>query len=428
MTTDGAAAAVGRRTGRRMVIASLTTTIAANLPIFLLGGLAVQMQDELDFGTAALGLCVGVFYGIGAVTSVHTGRLAERVGAERSLRLAAAMSGVVQLLIASTARSIGTVLVLMMVGGLANAWAQPASNVLIAREVPPSRLGLALGLQKSAIPAAALLGGLAVPAVALTVGWRWAFVAGAALAFASALQVPPAAEPDGSRGTRRREGTPEVPARHLLLLAVGVGFGSSASNSLSAFLVLSGVEAGLGEGQAGIMLTVGSIAGLAVRLLVGARADRYPGTALTAMASMFAVASVSFVLIATEVQALFVLGTPLAFATAYAWPGLFHLAVVRSNPSAPGAATGLAMTGTLSGAVLGPIVFGAIVASGSYTAAWLTGAGFLVAAAVIVGFCTRLIHDARLPGTDDLDTGAGHLVGRREEREIELFGEHQRRP
>lgn len=377
-----------------MVVASLTTTIAANLPIFLLGGLAVQMQAELGYGTAALGLSVGAFYGVGALSSVWTGKLAERVGAERSLRFAAAMSGAVQLAIAGFAHSITTILVLMVVGGLANAWAQPASNVLIAREVPPDRLGIALGLQKSSIPAAALLGGLAVPLIALTVGWRWAFVAGAVFAAVSALQVP-AANAGATRGTRRRsEGKTDVPARSLAFLAVGVGFGSAASNALSAFLVLSGVRAGFGEGQAGLMLTVGSIAGLGVRLLVGARADRYPGTALTAMASMFAIASVSFVLLAAESRLLFLIGTPLAFATAYAWPGLFHLAVVRSNPSAPGAATGLAMTGTLTGAVLGPIAFGAIVGSGSYTAAWLTGAAFLVAAAVIVGICTRLIHDA----------------------------------
>ena len=394
-----------------MVAASLTTTIAANLPVFLLGGLAVQMQDELGYGTTALGLSVGAFYGVGAVSSVWTGRLAERVGAERSLRFAAAMSGAVQALIAVLAHSITTILVLMVIGGVANAWAQPASNVLIAREVPPSRLGLALGLQKSSIPAAALLGGLAVPLIALTVGWRWAFVAGAVLSIASALQVPGAASAAGSSRGRRREGTPDVPTRHLALLAVGVGLGSSASNALSAFLVLSGVRAGLGEGQAGLMLTLGSIAGMGVRLLVGARADRYPGTALTAMASMFAVASVSFVMLATEVELLFLVGTPLAFATAYAWPGLFHLAVVRSNPSAPGAATGLAMTGTLTGAVLGPIVFGVIVGGGSYTAAWLTGAAFLVAAAVIVAICTRLIHDAHVSPTITSAAGAAGTAG-----------------
>jgi MFS family permease len=339
---------------------------------------------------------VGAFYAAGAVSSAFTGRLAERVGPERSLRWAATISGILQLIIAGVAPGIGPLVALLAVAGLANAWAQPASNVVLARVVPRERLGVALGVQKSAIPAAALLGGLAVPAIALTVGWRWAFVAGAAFAFASAAQVPRTG-PRLGHAIERREGRPDVPTRHLLLLAIGVGFGSSASGALSAFLVLSGVAAGLSEAVSGLLLTVGSLAGIGVRLLVGARADRYPGRTLAAMAVMFGIASLSFVLLATGEEALFFVATPLAFATAYAWPGLFHLAVVRTNPSAPGAATGIAMTGTLSGAVAGPVIFGAIAGQGSYGAAWLLGAGFLVAAALVVGLSSRLIREPASP-------------------------------
>jgi MFS family permease len=378
---------------RRTLAATLTTTIGANLPAFLLGGLAVQMQEDLHFGPTGVGVGVGAFYAAGAISSALTGRVVERAGAERSLRGAAFLSGCVQLSIAAFGSSITLVVAMLAVGGLANAWAQPASNVLLARVVPRARLGVALGVQKSAIPASALLGGLAVPAFALTVGWRWAFVAGAAFAFASAAQVPGARSGAVARIGHRPEGKPDVPTKHLLFLAAGVGLGSSASNSLSAFLVLSGVAAGLSEGTSGLLLTFGSVAGIGVRLLVGSRADRYPGHTLIVMAAMFAVASTSFVLLATGVEALFVLATPIAFATAYAWPGLFHLAVVRTNPSAPGAATGLTMTGTLAGAVAGPVIFGAIATHGSYAAAWLVATAFLLGAAVIVGLSSRLIRE-----------------------------------
>lgn len=378
---------------RRTLAATLTTTIGANLPAFLLGGLAVQMQAELHFGPTGVGVGVGAFYATGAVSSALTGRVVERVGPERSLRWAAVMSGLVQLAIAGFGTSIGLIVGLLAVGGLANAWAQPASNVLLARVVAPGRLGVALGVQKSAIPASALLGGLAVPAIALTVGWRWAFVAGAVFAFSSAVQVPSAPSATVARPGHRREGRPDVPTRHLLFLAAGVGLGSSASNSLSAFLVLSGVAAGLSEGTAGLLLTAGSVAGIGVRLLVGSRADRHPGRTLAVMAAMFAVASSSFALLASGVEVLFLLATPLAFATAYAWPGLFHLAVVRTNPSAPGAATGLTMTGTLAGAVAGPVLFGTIATHGSYAAAWLMATAFLLGAALIVGLSSRLIPE-----------------------------------
>ena len=89
--------------------------------------------------------------------------LVERFGAAASLRWAAAMSGAVQLAIAVGARSFPMLVALMVAGGFANAWAQPASNVYLVRLVSPERLGFALGVQKSGLPFAALLGGLAVP-------------------------------------------------------------------------------------------------------------------------------------------------------------------------------------------------------------------------------------------------------------------------
>jgi MFS family permease len=314
----------------------------------------------------------------------------------------------VQLVIAGFAESIALVIAVFTVAGFANAWAQPASNVLITRVVPPARLGVALGLQKSAIPAAALLGGLAVPAIALTVGWRWAFVAGAAFAVASAVHVPAPRRTATAATTRRREGRPDVPTRHLAVLAAGVGFGSAASNALSAFLVVSGVRAGLSEGLAGMLLTLGSLAGVGVRLLVGARADKRPGRTLPAMVTMFVLASGAFVLLSTEVELLYLVGTPIAFATAYAWPGLFQLAVVRSNPSAPGTATGIAMTGTLSGAVAGPVVFGLVASTGNYTAAF--GAGFLLAAATIVYVASGLITEPSAPPAPAFTTSSPDLT------------------
>ena len=173
------------------------------------------------------------------------------MGAQRSLRGAAVLSAAAQLTIAAAVHDLWLLVVLLAIGGLANSWAQPASNVYLARIVPQERLGLALGIQKSAIPAAALVGGLAVP-IARDTGWRWAFVAGAVFALLAAWQVPK--EPTSDGATRRRAvaaaGRPDVATRTLVLLAVGVGFGSSASNSLSAFLVRGGVEADLGESGA----------------------------------------------------------------------------------------------------------------------------------------------------------------------------------
>lgn len=380
----------------RALTSSLTATIACNLPVFLTGSLAVQMQADLNFGDARLGVVVGLFYAVGALVSSRAGHIVERLGAQRSLRIATLIAAAGQLGIATVARSSTGLLVLMLVGGIANSWSQPASNVFLARAVPRHRLGLAFGVQKSAIPAAALLGGLAVPSFQ-AVGWRWAFVVGAVFALVAAWQVPAEGTPVSAAARRSKAARPDVPVSALTTLAVGVGLGAAASNSLSAFLVRGGVEADLSENAAALLLVVGSILGIAVRLAFGIRADRNPRHTLPFISALFALASCSFVLLALETDWLFVVATPVAFATAYAWPGLFHLAVVRANPSAPGAATGIAMTGTLGGSVLGPLVFGILAEATSFTVAWSFGAGLLVAASVIVALAGRHIADAPAP-------------------------------
>ena len=47
------------------------------------------------------------------------------------------------------------------------------------------------------------------------------------------------------------------------------------------------------------------------------------------------------------------------------------LAIARSNPNAPAAASGIVSAGMLAGAVVGPLVFG-FIARSDYAVAWLT--------------------------------------------------------
>ena len=51
---------------------AIATTVASVLPVFLVGGLAVQMGDDLGFSPAGLGLAVSVYFGISALASVPT--------------------------------------------------------------------------------------------------------------------------------------------------------------------------------------------------------------------------------------------------------------------------------------------------------------------------------------------------------------------
>jgi cyanate permease len=97
---------------------------------------------------------------------------------------------------------------------------------------------------------------------------------------------------------------------------------------------------------------------------------------------------------------------PLAMVTAWGWLGLLDLAVVRANPGAPAAATGITQTGGYIGAGTGPLVFGFLAHSVSYQAAWAAVAvAMCLAAACMLGAQRQLRRDTNV--VTGVVTGAG---------------------
>jgi MFS family permease len=364
------------------------------LPGFLTGGVSVQLRADLDFGESRLGLAVGAFFAAAALSSAVLGRTAERLGPTQSMRASATLSAVALVGVAAGARSYPTLLLWLALGGVANALAQPAANLFIARTVEAERLGMAFAVKQSGIPAATLLGGLAVPSFALTVGWRWAFVAGAVLPLLGGLTIPHTGTPRPPK--HERPPRTRVPQPPLVVLGIGIGFGAASAGTHGAFLVNAAVAADIAEGPAGLLVSVGSAIGIAVRLYAGSRADRRDGGHLRVVSLMLVAGSVAYLLYATQVGGLLVLATPLAFGAGWGWPGLFNLAIVRAHPEAPGAASGITQTGTYFGAVAGPVVFGAVVEAASYRAAWLLAAAFALAGAATIAAGRSMLRRRRV--------------------------------
>jgi len=384
----------------RPILMAVAVATAGMLPPFLTGGLAVQVRADMDFGPGALGLAVAAFFATASLASAVMGKLVERIGAHRGMRLAVSGSAVSLLGIATLAGSWGGLVACLVLGGLANAVSHPATHLSLAREVPSNRQGLSFGIKQSAIPAATLLAGLAVPAIAVTLGWRWAFAGGAVLAVAVALMVP--AETAKTAGVvHRAKETRAGDARplSLVLLAFGIGLGSIAATPLGTFLVESSVAAGLRVETAGLLLAFGSACGICVRVIFGRLADGMSGGRLRLVAAMLCVGTAGFVLLATGAGPLLVVGTVLGFGAGWGWPGLFNFAIVRTSPGSPAAATGITQTGASGGAALGPLLFGFVVEVSSYSTAWLVCGGMaLVAAAAILAGRARVLRERAAPG------------------------------
>jgi MFS family permease len=373
-----------------MLIAVAVAT-AGVAPAFLLGGLVVQVRGELEFGQGAFGLAVAIFFAASSLASVVFGRVVQRIGSHTGMRLAAICGAAALFGICFFAVSWITLVVFLVLGGFANAVGQPATNLSLAREVPDNHQGLSFGVKQSAIPTATLLAGLAVPLVALTIGWRFVFLGAAVLALLVAYLVPPGRDvvaPSKDRGPS------DARTASLVLLAVGIGLGSTAATPLGAFVVESSVASGMREGTAGLLLALGSAANILVRVVFGSLADGMSGGRLRIAAAMLALGTAGFVMLGTGSGALLVVGTLIAFAAGWGWPGLFNFAIVKSSPAAPAAATGITQTGASAGAAIGPLIFGLVAEASGYEMAWLLCGvlAFLAALAILLGR-SRVLRD-----------------------------------
>lgn len=367
----------------RSAAAAAGAVAAGSLPVYLVGALFVQIGAELGFGVAMLGVLVGAYRGSVAVFAVPFGRIADRIRTDRALRLSLLLSVLTLVLCATVARSYAVMFLLLVLSGLAYALGQTAVNVFLAAAVAPGRQGMAVGVKQSAVPVSGLLAGVGVPALALTLGWRSAFWAAAALALAVVPLVPrvapPPARTGGAAGGRR--GAVTAPT---LVLGAALALGIAAGATGTAFLVDAGVTAGFAPGTAGLILAVVSGGSIAVRIGTGVLVDRIGIEPLRLVLALLTAGAAGYALMATGGRAAFVAGAVLALMLGWGYNGLFWLAVIRSTPGSTGASTGVILPMGMAGGVVGPLVAGRLVESFSYAAAWSLVGVLLLAAAVLV--------------------------------------------
>lgn len=384
---------MSEQTALRVGVGAVAITTSTVLPVFLLGALSVQVGDELGFDPAALGLVVAAYFGVSALVSLPIGRLVERWGSARTSRVAVVGAAVFLLLTALLARSYASLVAILLCGAWCNVMGQLSSNLTLARAMPPARMGLSFGVKQASVPLATLLAGAAVPAVALTVGWRWAYVIAGVLALSALALAPRGSEP----GPRDGAGTADRATGALAVIGAAAGFGAAAATGLGIFLVASAVEQGVDPGTAGLVLTLGSVVGLAMRMLHGWLADRRVGGHVAVVAGCLLLGAVGLFLLAVPGPIALVVGTVLGFGLGWSWPGLLQFAVVRLNPEAPAAATAIVQVGVYAGGFIGPIGFGFLAATESFTTAWLAAATAMLLAGggVLVGRRMLVRHRSR---------------------------------
>lgn len=372
-----ASRAVPIRSSRFLFPTVLASTMgAATFALTCYAVLAAELIDEFDVERWQIGALVTAMSLGGAVMSPRVGSIADAMGAKRAASTTIAL-GVAALVGLAIAPRYWLIVVAALVGGIAQAMANPATNKLIALHVAPGRRGVITGIKQSGVTAASALGGLLLPLVTVAAGWRWAvglFAVIAAGGWALSLLVRPDPADDAPAATGSAASLDPYIAR----VAIYGFLLGGAGTAIFTFMPLYAVESlDLGLAAGGLAVAVTGVAGVAGRILWGRAAEIRFGTwrSLEYIALLAATAA-TVLLVAPRAPWLLWVAAVLTGFSASAWNAVGMLAVIETvTPAQAGRASGVVLFGFLGGLGLGAPAFGySIDRLGTYGPGWAIAA------------------------------------------------------
>lgn len=370
----------------------VTTALVVLMQLYVSIPLTASVATEFGARGATEALASGYALCYAAGFLVH-GPLSDHVGRRPVL-----VGGLVVLAAATLAvglaPSLGVVGWLRALQGFAAATFAPTALAYLGESLPPSRRAPAIGAMSVAFLIAGIIGQVAAAEVASRWGWRWVFLASAALLAVLGVVTATAMGP-----TTRTAGETSLPGRYRDL-ALFVARPSSLLLALGHLMVLGGFVALytlLGPHLHSLGLTSGQITGVRAAglpamflSLAAGRVARRVGPATTAVIAyclastgLLGVAATSHsVSLLTGSTVIFVAGIALAVPT---------LITLWGEASAPRRGIGMALNGFVLflGASLGP--YAPRLGTGLARPLVILAAGYIVAA-LLVHTASRVTH------------------------------------
>ncbi len=354
-----------------LAIQALVAMATLTVPV-----LAPAASAELHLSAGLIGFYVSLVYLGSMISSAASADLIRRMGAIRFSQVCLVLCalGLALLPVGSRVALVASALVL----GLGYGPITPASSHILAKTTPPHMMSFVFSVKQTGVPLGGALAGVIVPPLVLVGGWRAGALVVATLCVLTALIAQTIrAENDADRDPRRPISA-RGPFRALVLVATDRAvrrlalcsfFFSALQLCLTTYLVTylaNQLHYSLVE--AGLMLSVATVAGIVGRIAWGALADRsgHPmrvlgilGLAMAAAAGAMALSSPLWS------QGLMTVLCALFGGTAIGWNGVYLAEVARQAPGGKTVeATGGALFFTFFGVLLTPPVFAAIVEGG----------------------------------------------------------------
>ena len=374
--------------GRTFVTALALSMGVGPLLMYGLTALGPVVIGELDLSRLQFGSLATTAFVSAAVSSAFVGVLVDRAN-DRTTMTVLFVGSALALYVAAAARDYAWLICAVILSGGVQALSNPVTNRLISRRTHASRRGTTMGIKQSGVQVAQAFAGLALPLVAVVVGWRGALVAASAMAvigmvLAARTLVGQDAPAAPSVPSEVRRPLPSV----VTWLAAYAFLSGCALQATNVYLPLYGYERlGMSMPTAGLLAAVIGCVGLMARVLWGRLVNRResPRAALAVLA-LGAAVGVTAILFAEDAgSALAWAGAAVFAATGIAANVVLMVSVLQMVPGGSvGRASGTLAIGLYLGFASGPLLFGALVdATHSYRIAWLTvGLIYLVSGAM----------------------------------------------
>ena len=359
------------------------TFVAASLGI-----IAVVFITDLGITRTQLGLVFAINTVGAAVLSPAVGRITDRVGGRAAL-IIVALTAAVSFMLLGVAGSLITLVLGSAIGAVAQAGSNPATNKLIAEDLPPGAQGIVTGIKQSGVQAFIFAGGLIVPSMALAWGRVSAYVmlAGVSvmLAVAGAWFLPKQSLAHGAGpASQRRE---QLPTAIWWIAAYGflLGFAGSAAVMFALFTTETLEQSIV---VAGAVVAVVGLTAMPARIAWARHAERHNAyrSSLIIISLLAVLASLALFGAGAGVWWLIWVAAVLTGLGPSSWNSVGMLGlIVFAGPRAAGRASGVILFGFLIGLGIGPPLFGWMVdTSGTYTGVWLSSLVAAIAGTLVM--------------------------------------------
>lgn len=360
------------------VLAQAAGAVFSNAPAFLIPTLTTQTGMSLpQAGLIAAAPTVGFLF-----TLFAWGIVVDRIGERRVLAIGLTATALAAGAAATTSSYVALG-VFLLLGGMAASSANAASGRVVVGWFPAHRRGFAMGVRQMALPLGVAVAALTIPGLAAAHGIGWALAVPAAICAVAALAcllfvIDP---PRPSRAAAAEQGLLDNPYRDQAVLwrIHGVSMLLVVPQYLvwTFALVWLMTDRHWSAASAGILITLTQLLGAAGRIAAGFWSDRVGSrmgplrqVAVAAAVAMFALAVTDWLDSPVSVALLVV-----ASVITVADNGLAFTAVAEiSGPYWSGRALGAQNTSQYLAASLVPPVFGALIATLGFPAAFALAA------------------------------------------------------